>query len=153
MAERPPNRFQKKQQPIIEYESRSDSEESRPVRTRQPTARYVDQISPPQRARNLAKKRKRVQQRQSQLEELKRQDRAARLDLSEPDSSDSQTQPAKRVLTNLEIQGAVNNLEDPTHSNDLGSLRFTNSYNRMVDEIYSVSGYGLCSVIASYQLI
>jgi len=109
MAERPPNRFQKNQQPIVEYES-SESEESRPIRTRQPTARYVDEVSLPQRARYAAIRKKKIQRCNTQIEELKRQDRAARLGLSEPDLSDSQTQTAKRVRTDLGSQGAVNNL-------------------------------------------
>jgi len=129
MAERPPNRFQQSVNPNLAVMfDKSDSEESRPrqgKRTRQPTARFVDEISSPLKAQYAAMKKRKVQRRNVHIEEMKRQDRVARLGLSEPDLSDSQTQPAKRVRTELERQG--NN--GPTAS------RLLTSSSRMVDEV------------------
>ena len=104
MADKPPNRFQKNNRPDLEdLLQSSESEESiRPVRTRQPTARYVDEVSPQQVGKYKAIKRKKVQKRTSQLVEMKREDEAVRRRLSEPDLSDSQTQSTKRVRTDLD---------------------------------------------------
>jgi len=79
MAERPPNRFQKNPRPNLEAMfERSDSEESRPrqgKRIRQPTARFVDEISPQLKAQYAAMNKRRIQRRNTRIEELKTQDR------------------------------------------------------------------------------
>jgi len=85
----------------------SDSEESRPVRTRYPTVRYADQAPTPQRSRLLLRKRKRVQLLLSQLEELKRQDRASEPDLSEFDPADTRNQVTDRFLTTSSVLGST----------------------------------------------
>jgi len=97
MAERPPNRFQKNPRPDLEdlLQSSESEESTRPIRRRQQTARYVDEVSPQQVAKYKAIRKKKIQWRTSQLVEMKNQDRAARLGLTEPDLSDSQIQPAK----------------------------------------------------------
>jgi len=102
----------------LKDEMKSDSEESRQVRTRYPTVRYVDQTPTLQRSRSLLRKRKRVQQRLSQLEELKRQDRASEPDLSKPDPSDTQTQPTERVPTNSSDHMVDDSFGGPTQSNE-----------------------------------
>ena len=85
MAERPPNRFNKKPanlEDLLKSSESEDSEESeestRPVRIRQKTARYVDEVSPQQVAMYKASKRRKIQSRTSQLEELKKEDKEAR---------------------------------------------------------------------------
>ena len=79
MAERPPNRFNKNPANLEELDESSESEESiRPIRARQPTARYVDDISPQQVAKYKAIRRRKIQRRTSQLVEMKREDQAAR---------------------------------------------------------------------------
>jgi len=46
---------------FMEDDLKSDSEESRPRRTRYPTVRFVDQALNPLRSRSLLRKKKRVQ--------------------------------------------------------------------------------------------
>jgi len=50
----------------------SDSEDSRPKRNRVRTARYIDEVPTPQVAKLIAKKRKRNQQHQAHLADIKR---------------------------------------------------------------------------------
>jgi len=56
-------------------------------------------------AKYAANRKKKIQRRNSQLVEMKNQDRAAMLGLSESVLSDSQIQPAKLVRTDLGNQG------------------------------------------------
>jgi hypothetical protein len=79
MAERPPNRFNKKPANLEDLLQSSDSEDSveseesiRPVRSRQKTARYVDEVSPQQVAKYKASKRRKIQRRTSSWRRLKR---------------------------------------------------------------------------------
>jgi len=82
MADRPSNRFQKNPRTNLEdMFERSDSEESRPrqgKRIRQPTARFVDEISPQLKAQYAAMNKRRIQRRNTRIEELKSLDRAAK---------------------------------------------------------------------------
>ena len=102
MAERPPNRFNEKPanwNNIIKSSESEDSEESeeatRPVRIRQKTVRYVDEVSPQQVAMYKAIKKRKIQKRTSQLEELRKEDKEARRRQRELDLAESQTQSTK----------------------------------------------------------
>ena len=110
MAEREPNRFNEKPvnwNNIIKSSESEDSEESeettRPVRIRQKTARYVDEVSPQQVLKYRAIKRKKIQRRTSQLDEFKREDKAAKRRQTELDLEEGQTQPTKRVRSASEV--------------------------------------------------
>ena len=73
------------------------------MRIRQKTVRYVDEVSPQQVVMYKAIKKRKIQKRTSQLEEIRKEDKEARRRQGELDLAESQTQSTKRVRTDLDM--------------------------------------------------